>query len=252
MCLLIVTLNCSTNDQENNNNLNEFSSLDNCPELPIGATSVYWEYGKGTPIPLSEIPVLKNPQASFSYSNSNGAFAPLILTPPQGYTAIDYTNPNSNPFGVNVIRNDGAAVWRYVPSSTYPANFSETNILNIEVNNVTNAFGFNGNYKILCEATPNIFNENGVVRIVKARMIEFNNTRALVLIAAVYLESLFTVNVSHVVAAGPISEYDNLVMDIFLPLHFQLYPTGGSPLSDRDNDGTPDIFDSDPDDPRVQ
>lgn len=250
--LFTVTFGCSTNDQENTNNLNGFSSTDNCPQLPVGPTSAYWEYGKGNPLPLSEQPVLQNPQATFSYAHSNTALPPFTLTPPQGYTAVDYANPNTNPFGVNIIRNDGAAVWRYVPISTYPANFTSTNILDIEVNNVTNAFGFNGNYNILCESEPIVFSENGVLRVFRSRMIEFNNTRALVVIAAVYLESLFTASVLHVVAAGPSEEYNNLVMNIFLPLHYQLNPKGESPLSDRDNDGVEDIFDSAPDDPNVQ
>ncbi|MCB4809535.1 hypothetical protein LG651_14865 [Tamlana sp. 62-3] len=67
-----------------------------------------------------------------------------------------------------------------------------------------------------------------------------------------YLESLPTASLTHVVAAGLVTEYDNLFMNIFLPLHFQLYPKEGSPLSDRDNDGVADIFNSAPDNPNVQ
>ena len=251
--IILLVSSCSSNDDNNNaNNLVNFTTLDNCPELPVGPTSAYWEYAKGNPIPLNQLPVLQNPQAAFSYSHSNKALPPLTLTPPQGYQAIDYVNPNTNPFGVNIIRNDGAVVWRYVPISTYPANFSDSNILDTEVNNVTNAFGFSGNYNILCEATPIVFNEFGIARVFRARTIEFNNTTALIWIAATYVEGLFTVSVASSVSAGPSSEYANLVTDIFLPLSFQLYPSGGSPLSDRDEDGTPDIFDPEPDNPNVR
>lgn len=251
--IIIFVASCSSNDDSNNaNNLAGFTTSDNCPELPVGPTSAYWEYAKGTPIPLNQVPVLQNPQAAFSYSHSNKAFPPLTLTPPQGFQAIDYVNPNTNPFGVNIIRNGGAVVWRYVPISTYPANFSDSNILDTEVNNVTNAFGFNGNYNILCEATPIVLNEFGIARVFRARTIEFNNTTALIWIAATYVDGLLTVSVASSVSAGPSSEYANLVTDIFLPLNFQLYPSGSSPLSDRDEDGTPDIFDREPDNPDVQ
>ncbi|WP_372936294.1 hypothetical protein [Seonamhaeicola sp.] len=253
LALLILLISCS-NDGENNenNNLIGFSTADNCPELPIGPTSAYWEYAKGNAIPLNKVPVLKNPQAAFSYAHSNTSLPPLTLTPPQGYTAFDYTNPNTNPFGVNVIRNDGAAVWRYVPISTYPANFSDSNILDIEVNNVTAAFGFNSNYNILCEATPKVFSENGIARVFRARTIQFNNTIALVWIAATYVESLGTVSVASSVSAGPVNEYDTLVTDIFLPLSFQLLISDRDSLSDRDNDGVPDIYDTAPDNPNIQ
>ncbi|GGD24660.1 hypothetical protein [Hyunsoonleella pacifica] len=255
LAIIILLSSCSSNDDNDNNNANSlagFTTRDNCPELPIGPTSAYWEYAKGNPIPLNQLPVLQNPQAAFSYAHSNRNLPPLTLTPPQGYQAIDYINPNTNPFGVNMIRNDGAVVWRYVPISTYPVNFSDSNILDTEVNNVTSAFGFNGNYNVLCEATPIVFSENGITRIFRARMIEFNNTIALIWIAATYVESLFTVSVASSVSAGPSNEYASLVMDIFLPMSFQLYPSGSSPLSDRDNDGTPDIFDPEPDNPNVK
>lgn len=254
--LILITsaiISCSSDgNNDNANNLAGFTTSDNCPQLPAGPTSGYWEYAKGNPIPLTKIPVLKNPQATFSYAHSNTSLPPFTLTPPQGYQAFDYVNPNTNPFGVNIIRNDRAVVWRYVPISTYPANFSDTNILDTEINNVTNAFGFNGNYNILCEAPPKIFNENGIARVFRARMIEFNNTRVLVWIAATYVESLPTVSVVSSVSAGPSNEYDSLVMDIFLPLSYQLIINENGSLSDRDGDGVPDIYDREPDNPKVQ
>ena len=85
-----------------------------------------------------------------------------------------------------------------------------------------------------------------------SRLIQFGNFTGLVWVNVTAVQGLPTLSVASAVSAGPTSEFDNLVMDVFLPLSFQLLVIDRGTLSDRDNDGTPDIFDKEPDNPNVQ
>lgn len=248
--IIIFAASCSSDNNDDGNNLSNFVIQDNCPQVPAGPISAYWEYAKGNPLPLNRVPILQNPQVSAFIHNQ---YTPFQIIPPQGYTAREYLNQNTAPLGVNIIRNDGAVVWRYVPISTYPINFSPDNVIDTEVTNVTNAFGVNiNNATLMCEAVPKVFQENGITRVFRSRMIQFGNTIALVWVNITAVEGLPTLSVASSVSVAPANEFNNTVMEIFLPLSFQLLINDKGTLSDRDRDGTPDIYDREPDNPNVQ
>ncbi|WOD44149.1 hypothetical protein [Hwangdonia lutea] len=252
--IILNVLSCSSdnNGDNNQNNLANYTPRINCTSnTVIGPIAAYWDYGNSVPPPLAQVPILANPGTQFIHSQHPY----LGLTIPQGYTALEDTDQFTAPLGVNIIRNgNNAALWRYVPLSTYPLNFTVDDIIAREINDKMFAFyGANGNnFEVLCENKPPLISENGITRVFSSRLIRFGNFTGLVWVNVTAVQGLPTLSVASSVSAGPTNEFDNLVMDVFLPLSFQLLVSDRTTLSDRDNDGTPDIFDREPDNPDVQ
>lgn len=259
--LFLITLylvSCSTeNDSDSNNDQNGLANFqttcsDGNPNTPNnqlnGPTGAYWEYTKTGIIPLNRAPLLQNPQLlPFPHSSSS-----LSITLPQNYTGMESRPLITNgafPLGIDVNRNDNAVIWDYVRSSTYPANFSVNDIMKIVIDNMLNSLGANSIDDVVCSITaPQSL--NGINFTYSSRFLRFGRFTAIVWIKVTALP-FGNFSVVSSVSAGPTNEFDRLVLDIFLPLSYQLYLNDGN-LSDRDNDGTPDIFDSDADNPNVQ
>ena len=74
---------------------------------------------------------------------------------------------------------------------------------------------------------------------------------AQVIINSYFETSLGSTFASVSVASGPTAEFDNLVMDVFLPIHWQLLIIDDN-VRDSDLDGTPDNQDNFPFDPQRQ
>lgn len=241
-----VIISCSS---DNNNKGNDFTNFNSqiCNTI-TGPTAAYWDYANGVPPPFNEVPILSNPGSQFIHSQQ--PYLGLII--PQGYTAFEDQNPQTLPLGVNVIRNDNAVVWRYVPLASFPNNFSVNDILATEINGMFNFYGFNGtNFEVLCQNNPPPTIELGIKRTFSSRLIRFGNFTGLVWVSVVQVEGLPTLSVSSSVSSGPTNEFNNLAMDVFLPLSFQLLVNESGTLSDRDGDGVPDVYDSEPDNPNV-
>lgn len=245
LVFFILIFSCSSDDGVGNNNLENFQSQ-LCPNV-LGPTAAYWDNAHGIIPPLTQVPLLKATNGQFIHSQHPYLGFPL----PQGYTGTEASNPQTSPLGVNVIRNDNAAVWRYVPLATFPTNFSANDVIATEINLMFDFYNFNGNFDLLCSETSST-TESGINRTFTSRLINFGNVTGLVYVIITSVQGLPTLSVSSFIAAGPTNEYDNLVMDIFLPLNNQLLVNDRGSLSDRDGDGTPDIFDREPDNRNVQ
>lgn len=246
LALTILVTSCSSDNAGGDNNLANANSQI-CNNV-TGPTAVFWDYANGLPTPLTQAPLLKNTNGQFIHSQLPYIGFPL----PQGYTGIEVNILQTQTLGVNVIRNDNAVVWRYVPTSNFPANFSVNDIIATEINSMFNFYGFNGNFDLLCSETKSVNQASNVITTFSGRLIRFGNFTGLVWIIVTQVEGLANFFVSSSVSSGPTNEYNNLVMDIFLPLSFQLYVNDKGTLSDSDGDGMPDIYDREPDNPRVQ
>lgn len=93
--------------------------------------------------------------------------------------------------------------------------------------------------------------EFGFLQEINMRLLQFGDFTALVYVLTARLPGL-PVSVSASVSVAPTNEFENVVMDVFFPLSYQLLVSDRDTLSDRDQDGVPDIFDTDPDNPNVQ
>ncbi|MFV0565155.1 MAG: hypothetical protein ACK5NB_04885 [Flavobacteriaceae bacterium] len=241
--VFLMLLNSCSSDSDNNADRIAKATSMFCNDI-TGANAIYWDYANGVAPPFSRVPVLQNPGQQFLHPHPS-----LGFVVPQGYTAS--ADQRSGAIGANVIRNDNAAVWRYAPLATFPGNFSVNDILASEINGMFNFYGFNDNFNVLCSETRTV-NQGNIVTVFNARLIQFGNFTGLVWVNVTAVQGLSTLSVAASVSSGPTAEYNNLVMDVFFPLSYQLLVNDRGSLSDRDNDGTPDVYDNFPDDPTRQ
>ncbi|WP_282040769.1 hypothetical protein [Winogradskyella flava] len=240
LAFLIVSACSSDSNNNNRNQLANFTSQ--LCENVTGPTAGYWDNAHGLPLPLTQIPTIANPGQQFIHSQ----YPQLGFTLPNGYSGFE----NQQGIGVNVFRNDNQVVWRYVPGLT---SLSQVNILDIvatEVNQLFAFYGHTGNFSVDCET--NATQPQGSFIISKSsRLIRFGNFTGLVDINSYFDTSLGSTFASVSVASGPTAEFDNLVMNTFLPIHWQLLIIDNS-VRDSDLDGTPDTQDNFPFDPQRQ
>ncbi len=239
--LTILLFSCSSDSDNNNNNtLNGFTT-ELCTNV-AGPTAAYYANAHGLPIPLTQIPTIANPGQQFIHSQ----YPALGFTIPQGYTATE------NPLGIgaNVLRNDNQVLWRYVPGLTALSQIPILDIVAGEVNQLFAFYGHTGNFNVVCE--QNLTQPQGnFIASLSTRILQFGNITALVAVNSYFEPSLGSTFASVTVASGPSNEFDNLVMNVFLPIHWQLLIIDNS-VRDSDLDGTPDTQDNFPFDPTRQ
>ncbi|WP_111308586.1 hypothetical protein [Confluentibacter sediminis] len=241
-------ISCSSND-DNAANLAGATSIQGCLNV-VGPTAVYWDAANGIPTPFKNIPMVANPQGTFNHPD---VFTNIRFTVPQGYTATPLSVQNLA-FGVDLRRSNNdvqnKVLWRYYPL----VSFATSNIDQIRafaINDfLVNEYGFNGTPTVDCSTPNQTADFGGITRTVSNRAIRFGNTRAIISIAVVPTPLGSSASIS--ISAGPINEYDDLVMNVFFPITFELLLPDRETLSDRDGDGVPDIYDREPDNPNVQ
>lgn len=227
---------CSSDDDGTNNLQSIQSQI--CTNIQ-GPTAAFWDSANGIPPPLTQIPILDNPGQIYIHS-----FQPLLnFTLPQGFTAFEVSPGQGGTVGVNIIRNDNAVVYRWVPNIPGSAQLTADNILSSEIAAFMDFFGFNGTPDVVCSTDMDNIIAGGLPRQFRARLLQFNGITAIVWVSTLFVAgSTFS---TAFVGVAPTQEYDNQVLETFFPLNFQLIPGGGSEI-DNDNDGVP--ADEDPDD----
>ncbi len=241
-----ILLSCNKDDDGGiANELANFSS--GLTDKVTGPTAAYWDYANGNPLPLSQIPMLTDPGSQFTHTE----LPYLGFQMPRGYTGTQIYDQQTGSIGVNVIRNDNAVVWRYVPTSTFPGNFTLNDIIGTEINGMFNFYGFNGDFEVLDTRTKTV-SQSGISTTFSGRLLRFGNFTAVVWVNVTVVPGLSNYFVTSSVSSAPNVEFDNMVISVFLPISYQLLVADRDTLSDRDNDGTPDIYDSQPDNPNVQ
>lgn len=246
----VFIVSCKSNDN-NNVTANQDNTLQNfqssfCSGI-TGPKGAYWDFGHGKTLPLTQIPVIKNPGSQFIHSQ----LPYLSLTLPVGFSAIEVNDPSTQAIGVNVVRNDGLVAWRYVPSMTILGNVNATDVMAQEINSIFANFNFNGNYTVLCSSSDST-TENGFFIQAEARLVQFGDMTTQVGIRVMKSAAAGASFITIYTVFAPTSEYDTQVMETFLPFTYQLFVNPDNTLSDRDNDGVPDVYDSAPDDPTRQ
>ena len=241
LSLLLLFSACSSNDSVQNNIEQAQSKI--CSNVQ-GPTAIYWDFAHSIPIPFSQVPLIKNPGQQFVHSLS-----PLLgFTIPKGFTAYEVTDYQTATIGVNVVRDDNAVVFRWIPNTQIPGQVSSTTLIANEINNMFNIFGFNGTPNVLCTTTDSSVFE-GIPSQFSARLLQFNGITAQVWVRSTYVAGVTFSAISLTVA--PTNEYDQQVMDTFLPINFQLFVGRDGSFIDNDGDGVPAYEDPDDNDPNV-
>lgn len=248
--IITALFSCSSNDNDAIILANATPQVQCETNNLIGPTAVYWDYANGIPAPFTSIPMVANPQTIFNHPD---VFTNIRFTVPQGYTATPLSIPNIA-FGVDLRRSNNnpqnKVLWRYYPITSFSGTANINEIRAFFINDLmVNEYGFNGSPIVDCRADPPTVDFGGITRTFSARAIRFANTRAIIWVAV--SPTPFGSSVAVSISAGPINEYDNLVLDVFFPISFELLLPDRDSLSDRDGDGTPDVFDREPDNPNV-
>lgn len=212
-----------------------------------GPAAAYWNMANGIFVPLSDFPVIANPGGRIT----NDLQPLLSLEYPQGYRGFQIIDNQTATLGLDILRNDNAVFFRWIPVSTSVNINNFDVIIAREINTMFNIYGHNGNFEVIC--TRNISQEfEGLLVNFNARLLRFGEFTGLVWVRSVLVPGLGNVNSAIQIAAAPTNEFDSRTADTFLPFNFQLHvrPDGGG-FIDNDGDGSPAHLDPDDNDPNV-
>lgn len=145
--IILFVLSCSKDD----NDVNPADALAGvssqiCTNIS-GVEGLYWDISNGIlrgDIP-GGFPVVKNPGGNFVHS----AYPPLGFTYPVGYAPTEISQASTQSIGVNLLRNDNRALWRY-QNVTFFGNTNSNQVLQVEMNQLLNFLGNPGNVQTVC------------------------------------------------------------------------------------------------------
>lgn len=239
--LIFFVIGCSDNSTNSTDNLQS----EICVNVS-GIEALFWDIMNGVPrgdIP-GGVPTINNPGGTYGHP----AVPLLGFQYPAGYTP--QTDPTQNAIGVNVIRNDGQSLWRRSQIAILNP-VRARDVVATEINTVLNFFGGNANQiQVVCtnEGTPPVNQlAPGFAAEFSNRFIRFGNISAVITANITFTPTGLTSIVIQKTAA-PTNQFENEIMNTFLPISYQLLFTGGGER-DSDGDGVPDNRDLCPNTP---
>ncbi|MFQ5631462.1 MAG: hypothetical protein ACE5I1_22050 [bacterium] len=208
-----------------------------------GAPAIFWDMSNGiirADLP-GGVPTVKNIGGTFFHE----AYPPLSFIYPTGWTPE--TLAAAQTAGVNLIRQDNRAVWRWLGTaiSGVPG---PRQIRDFEVNQLLQFFQVNQNVETVCVNEGTNSPAPGIQLTFSSILVRSGGFTAVVGVQVTSMQGLPASQVVIQVSAGPTNEYDELIFDVYLAIGFQLL-YGKSSISDSDGDGTPDTGDNFPFDP---
>lgn len=242
---LLLLCSCSKDENFNNSDLQNVQAQF-CNNFQ-GPAAAYWNMANGIFLPLPEFPLIKNPGGRIT----NDLQPLLSLEYPQGYNGFQIIDNQTATLGLDILRNDNAVFFRWIPVSTSFSISSFDDIIAREINTMFAVYGHNGPFDVICRR--NFDQEFSTVLVnFNARLIQFGEFTGLVWVRSTVVPGLGNVNSAIQISAAPTAEFDARTLDTFLPFNFQLHvkPDGGG-FIDNDGDGSPAHLDPDDNDPNV-
>lgn len=206
-----------------------------------GGLAVYWDWMRGVFHELPEQPLPGPDWVLYQHPDS-----PLLgFYHPPDYTGFDFRGPQT--VGVDLVRDDGRVVWTYL-QTWGDASTTAQEYVALHIDRLREQVGTEAPFEARCADDPVGYPAQGIVVSGAARAGHAGDfalvvTQSVTLVEGLEGGSLFFGN-----GIGPRDEYDELVLDVFLPIHFQLFVNGGS-VQDTDGDGVADDDDAFPYDP---
>jgi len=256
LCSLLflgLLMSCSKDDGGNSKEEDELEQVAGavsqiCAEVN-GMEAIYWDLFNGISrgdIP-GGIPTLDFPGNQFIHSG----YPALGFTMPAGYFAVELSDQQTQTIGVNVLRNDEKALWRYL-NTTFSGNVDANAVLEAEKEILVSILGTPGSVQTVCSRSASQPQPGNAVITSATAMIRSGTTTAFFGVNSYTSFDLGVSFVSIQITAAPTTEFPATVLNDFLPMNWQLLYTGGNTLIDSDGDGEPDVTDADPNDPDVQ
>ncbi len=213
-----------------------------------GAGALYWDMANGImrgDIP-GGVPTIRNPGGQFIHSG----YPALGFQLPAGYRAVELSDGRTNTIGVNVLRNDDNVLWRYV-TTTFFGSTNAQQVIQSEVNQMLANLG-NPQFDILCanDSSPQL--APGIQTSVATRLVRAGNFTAQFAVNVNTFPDLGSSFIGIEMTMAPTAEYDNMVLQTFLPIGYQLLFIDRGTVRDSDGDGVPDDRDRAPFNPNIQ
>jgi hypothetical protein len=172
--------------------------------------------------------------------------APLLgFFHPPDYTGYDFTGPQT--VGVDLVRNDGQVVWTYL-QTWGDASTSAQDYAAMHIDRLREQVQTDAPFDALCADDQQGVPAAGVAVSGAARAGTAGTFAVVAVVNVTVVDGLEGAGLAFGNGIGPADEYDALVLDVFLPIHFQLFIDGGS-IQDTDGDGVADENDAFPYDP---
>lgn len=221
-----------------------------------GASAVMWDLEQGllrTDLP-SGFPRIES--VGGAYENKIDPI--LRFNFPAGWTAADVEKPGSIG-GAVLTRNDGKAIWKLERVVVQrPGGLAIRELRDQQVLDLLRFLGLQSDLvQPVCEIESSYTVLPITLGIVQSySRLLFRNQGVLGFVGVSALNSgtggvAGQYKTRFKVAAGPAAEFDQLIENTFLAVDFQMLFVDPATPADADRDGTPDVEDDDPRDPRV-
>lgn len=243
LAVLLTMISCGDNNAEVV--ANAVSAI--CSNV-VGPEAIHWDLENG--IPRTEFPNGVTP----TVSNIGGVFShsqwPLLgFNYPVGWTPEELSGVYT--VGVNLYRNDNQAIWRQIAYPT-ATNATVVSVREFELDAIEGFFNLPNitANDFICERDDVVTTVPGINIAYSNRMFRKGGFTGMVISSLTFGSSIPSPQANVKVAVAPTNEFPTQVFETFLAIEFQfLIRDPDSPLSDRDGDGTPDVYDAEPDNP---
>lgn len=218
-----------------------------CTEV-TGPEAVYWDVRNG--IARGDLPGGVPTLTTIGGTFGHPAWPLLGFDYPEGWSPELLTDPSGTTIGVNLYRQDNQAVYRWV-SSQAQGFIPVDDVVAFEINSMLGFFNNNAAIEVICRNAATDNSLGNIVRSTSSRLIRVGDLSALVNVQVTYVDGLPSTFISAQMTAGPTVDFTDLIVDVFLPIDWQMLinPNKGALDEDRDGDGVTDPFDNFPDDP---
>lgn len=246
LIILILSFSCSDNDEPTVQDIRNVNSQ-LCTNVS-GVEGLYWDLSNGAirgDVP-GGVPTVAQIGGQFRHSGH-----PLLgFTYPSGYSPVELRQDNPLLIGVNLRRDDNQSIWRYYLQTVYSA-ITATQVLQSEINQFLNAVGGNGqNLELICTNNGSGTEPNtGMQQTFASRMIRSQGFTGVFVVDVKVFPDLGFSFIATQVSFSPSADFENEILNTYLPVSWQLLFTNSGSSPDRDGDGVPDDLDRHPDDP---
>ncbi len=236
----------SCGSEENDPQVNLIRVPSQICQNSMGTEGLYWDVSNGVQrgdIP-GGLPTIANIGGHFIHSG----YPPLGFMYPSGFRPVELRQEFPQLVGINMMRNDDRALWRYL-NQTFLGRADAAQVLQFELDQFLQFVGGNQQQmEVICTNTGTQQPIPTIVATNQSLLVRVQGFTALFVVGVNFASDLGVSFISMQVSFAPTENFDQEVLQTFLPIHWQLLVREGG-WSDRDGDGVPDHLDRFPDDP---
>lgn len=210
-----------------------------------GGEAILWDLYNGVPRTDNGLPpAIPSPNQPYGHPS----FPALGFFYPTGWTP-ETIDGGIHDLGVNLLRNDGTAIWRQ-HTTTVAGTVAARDVRDNELGALMAFFGLNGQAVTAICTNEGTFDAGGGIPVsVSNGLFRVGGQTAVVVSSVTSFSGTGSSAVRRQVVSAPTAEFSARAMDTFLAIDFQMIVGDSRNLFDRDGDGWRDGVDEFPDDP---